>query len=53
VLPLFKLVESIPSASTLLKSGGAQDNDVAELKKYLAEHIWGHQITLYVDASDT
>ncbi len=29
LLPLFRVVHLIPSASTLLKQGGAQDNDAA------------------------
>jgi hypothetical protein len=53
LLPLFKVIDALPSASTLLKEGGAQDSDVAELKKDLARRLEGHQITLYVDASDT
>ena len=53
LLPLFRVVQSIPSASTLLKQGGAQDNDAAALKAHLAKRLRGHPLTPYIDASDT
>jgi hypothetical protein len=53
LLPLFRVVHSIPSVSTLLKWGGAQDNDAAALKARLAERFRGHPLTLFIDASDT
>jgi hypothetical protein len=53
LLPLFRVVQSIPSASILLKQGGAQGNDAAALKAHRAERLRGQPLTLYMDASNT
>jgi hypothetical protein len=53
VLPLLKVVDKLPSATTLRKEDGAQDIDVKSLRVYLGDLLRDTQVTLYIDASDT